>query len=91
MRILTQFALRMSLARASNSCFGKHENLNFFFFSFSGPRLWHMEVPRLGVASELLLPIYTTATAMPDPNRICDLHCSSWQRQILNPLSEARD
>ena len=26
-----------------------------------------------------------------DPRRICDLHHSSWQRQILPPLSEARD
>ena len=24
-------------------------------------------------------------------NRVCDLHHSSWQHQILNPLSEARD
>ena len=31
-----------------------------------------------------------TATAMPDPSCICDLHHSSWQRQILNLLSEAR-
>uniref|UniRef100_A0A4X1V729 Uncharacterized protein n=1 Tax=Sus scrofa TaxID=9823 RepID=A0A4X1V729_PIG len=28
---------------------------------------------------------------MPDPSRFCDLHHSSWQRRILNPLSEARD
>ena len=28
---------------------------------------------------------------MPDPSRICDLHHSSWQRWILNPLIEARD
>ena len=33
----------------------------------------------------------TTATATPDPSRTCDLHHSSWQRWILNPLSEARD
>ena len=26
-----------------------------------------MEVPRLGVESELQLPVYTTATATPDP------------------------
>ena len=51
---------------------------------------WHMEVPRLGVESELLLPAYTTATAMPDPSHICDLHHSSGQWWILNPLSEAR-
>ena len=34
---------------------------------------------------------YATATAMPDLSRVCNLHHSSWQRQILNPLSEARD
>ena len=26
-----------------------------------------------------------------NPSHICDLHHSSWQRQTLNPLSEARD
>ena len=50
-----------------------------------------MEVPRLGVESELQLTAYTTATAMPDPRCICNLHGSSWQRRILNPLSEAWD
>ena len=33
----------------------------------------------------------TTDTAMLDPNHVCNLHHSSQQRQILNPLSEARD
>ena len=32
------------------------------FFVFPGPHSQHMEVPRLGVPSELLLPAYTTAT-----------------------------
>ena len=49
------------------------------------------EVPRLGVESELQPLAYATATATPDPRLTCDLHHSSWQRQILNPLSEARD
>ena len=48
-----------------------------------------MEVPRLGVQSELQLPAYSTATAMSDLSHIYDLHRSSWQCQILNPLSEA--
>ena len=39
-----------------------------------------MEIPRL-----------TTATAMQEPSHVCDLHHSSWQRQVLNPLSKARD
>ena len=64
---------------------------SFFFFSFLGPHLRHMEIPGLGVQSERLLPTYTTATAAPDLSHICELHYSSWQRQILNPLSEARD
>ena len=67
----------------------------FFFFSLSfvllGPHQWHMEVPRLRVQSELQLPAYTTAMAIPDLSRICDLHHSSWQRWILNPLSETRN
>ena len=50
-----------------------------------------MEVPRLGIESELQLPAYITAAAMQDPNRIFNLHHSSWHRQILKPLSEARD
>ena len=50
-----------------------------------------MEVPRLEVESELQLPGYTTATATWDPSRVYSLHHSSWQRWILNPLSEARD
>ena len=63
---------------------------NIFFF-FKRPHPQHMEVPRLGVESELQFPAYTTATAMPDVSRVCDLHYSSWQCQILNPLSEVRD
>ena len=47
-----------------------------------------MEVPRLEVKSELQLLTY--ATAKQDLILICDLRHSSWQCQILNPLSEAR-
>ena len=36
-------------------------------------------------------PIYTRATAMPDPSLLCDLHHSLWQHQILNPPSKSRD
>ena len=55
-----------------------------FFVLFLGLHLQPMEVPRLGVESELQLPAYT-GTATPDP-------CYSLQqRQILNPLTEARD
>ena len=67
---------------------------NFYFilpFCILGPHPWHMEVPRLGVKWELQLPAYTTATATQEPSHVCDLHCSSQQHQIFNPLSEVRD
>ena len=54
----------------------------FYLFGFLGPCLRHMEVPRLGVESELQL-LY--------PSCVCDLHHSSRQRQIPNTLSKARD
>ena len=65
-----------------------HYEYLLFIFVFLGPHLWHMEVPRLGVKSELQPPAYAiaTATAMPDPS-CCDLHQSSWQCQILNLLT----
>ena len=50
-----------------------------------------MEIPRLGVESELLLLAYTTVTATQDLSLVCDLHHSLCQHQILNPLSKARD
>ena len=62
-----------------------------FHFSFLGLHLWHIEVPRLGVESELQLLAYTAATASWDPSHICDLQNSSQQQRILNPLSKARD
>ena len=65
--------------------------LIFYFFCFVGLHARHMEVPRLGVKSELHLLAYATATAIPDPKNVCDLHHSSWKCWILNPLSKARD
>ena len=62
-----------------------------FFFAFLCPYPCHMKVPRLGIESDLQLLAYTITTAIPDANIICDLHHSSWQRQILNPLGKARD
>ena len=64
-------------------------SLTLFFFL--GPHQQDMEVHQVGVELELELPAYATATATPDPRNICDLHHSSWQCRILNPLSKARD
>ena len=64
--------------------------LLLFFLSFRAAPT-HMEVPKLGVQSELQPLAYTRATAMWDLSRVCDLHHSSQQHQILNPLSKVRD
>ena len=49
------------------------------------------EVPRLGVKSELQLPVYTTDTATRDLSRVFELHHSLQQHWIFNPLTGARD
>mgnify|MGYP001346181379 CR=1 FL=1 len=65
--------------------------LSFSFFFFLGLHLQPKEVPRLGVELELQPLGDVAATAMQDSSHICDLHHSSQQWWILNPLSKARD
>ena len=61
-------------------------SLSYFFFLLFGA------TPTAYGSSQARGQIGATAvTAMPDLSRVCDLHHSSWQRKILNPLSEARD
>ena len=69
------------------------ESTVFFFFAFVflGLLPRHMELPRLRVELDLQSPAYTTATATQDLSCVCNLHHSSWQCRILNPLSKARD
>ena len=67
-------------------CFKLQQVDHFIYlFFFLSPHLQHLAVPGLGVESELQLPAYTTATAVQDLSRICDLCCSFGQRRILNP------
>ena len=77
----------------SSTCTQVERVIFYSTLVFLGSLLRHMEVPRLGVESKLQLRAYTTATATttPDLSRVCDLHRSSWEHQILNPLSDARD
>ena len=65
------------------------KKLNYYYY-YLWLHLWHMEVPRLGVESELQLQAYVTARATPNLSHICDLCCSLQQSQILNSLSKAR-
>ena len=67
------------------------ENVDFFGGVFLGLYLWHMEVSKLEVESELQLQAYATDTATQDLSCNCSLHHSSGQCWILNPLSEAKD
>ena len=51
-----------------------------------------MEVPRLGVESELLLPAYTTGTATPDLSRVCDVYAAACGNAgSLTQLSKSKD
>ena len=68
-----------------------YESWHYLFSVFLGPHPQHMEVPRLGVGSELQLPAYATATVTRDPSLIFNLHHSSRRHWILNLLNEARD
>ena len=59
--------------------------------SFLGFYLQHMQVPGLGVESELQLWAYTTVKEMTDLSHTCNLYHSSLQPWILNLLRKARD
>ena len=62
----------------------------FFFFLFRAtPAAYGSSQAR--VELELQLLVCTAVKATPDLSHTCDLHCSSRQRWILNPLAEARD
>ena len=50
-----------------------------------------MEVPKVGVESELQLQVYTTATATGDLSHVCNLYHRSQQCRISDPLNKARN
>ena len=81
----------LSTTQRTDSLEPEEKPIVWWVFCFSGPHPWHMEVPMRGVESALQPLAYTTATATQDPSLICDLHHSSLQHWILNPLIEARD
>ena len=57
-----QWELPAQLSHSQMTLADREGNRIFFVFFFLGPHLQHMEVPRLGVKSELQLPAYTTAS-----------------------------
>ena len=56
----------------------------FFFLSYVG----HGGSQARGLIRDVA---YARATATQDPSHICDVHHSSQQHRIFNPLNEARD
>jgi len=69
---------------------GSFFSLSFLFLPF-GPHSQHMEIPRRGAELELQLLVYTTATATRDLSHVLDLHHSTRQSMIPDPLIEGRD
>ena len=67
------------------------ENEFLFYFIFFLFRAAPVAYKRLGIDSELQLPVYTTATTVWDPDLVCGLRHSSWECRILDPLSEVGD
>ena len=65
--------------------------LQVIFFFFFQTHSWHVEIPRLGVQSELQLLVYATTTATQDLSHVYYLHHSLQPCWILNSLSKARD
>ena len=61
----------------------------FCFFGGAAPVSYVSSLAegRIGVVATA----YTTDTTTPDPSHVCELHHSSRQRWILNPLGEVRD
>ena len=76
---LSQFPHTKKL-KVGNSTSFKFQLFKFLFICllpFLGLHLQHIEVPRLGVKSELQLLTYTMARATRDTSCVCDLHHSS--------------
>ena len=61
----------------------------YFFFVMITPAVYGSSQARgrIGAAPAANPP----ATATPDLNHVCNIHCSLGQCQILNPLSKAKD
>ena len=99
LNIISHHGLPQEIGYSSLCCTVGPYCLFFFFFFFFlffglflGPCLWHMEVPQArGQIGAAVAYATATATAAWDPSCIFELHHSSQQCWILNPLSKARD
>ena len=60
--------------------------VSYLFIFFLEPHPRHMEAPRRGVEAELQLLAHSTATATPDPSRVCGNCPPSESRNQAHPL-----
>ena len=92
-RILSRFCPLQKLSKLFNSLNLNSFIYNIYIYIFCLFRAAHAASgsSRVGVGLELQLPAYATDTATQDPSYICDLHHTSQQCWIHNPLSKARD
>ena len=76
-----------------DSSYSLKQCLLLFFVGLGGGTPAAYGSSQVRVESELqpLASTIATATATQDRSCVCNLHHSSWQHKILNPLSEARD
>ena len=65
-------------------------NIFFSFFSL-GLHLWHMEVSRLGVKSELQLACLHNSHSNVGSELLSVTYTTAQQRWLFNPVREARD
>ena len=86
--LLTWFSRQLPVCRSWSLNYQR--NVKMFFLFSLGLHVWYMEVSRLGFWWKQLLA-YTTATAVQDLSRVCELCHSSWQSWISNSLIEARN
>ena len=64
----------------------------FFFLLFRAVLMAYRSSQARGrIKVTAVSPATATATATQDSSHVCDLYHSSWQCQIPDPLSEARD
>ena len=65
-------------------------DLNFFFCIFRAMPIAYRGSQAKGRIGAVATSLHHSHTATPDPSHVCNLHHSSWQCRILNPLDEAR-
>ena len=79
----------LSFLMANPLAHGNSKARNFFLSFLMASPLAHGNSKARGQTGATA-EAYIIATATVDPNYICDLCCSLWQCQILNPLSKGQ-